>query len=98
MGGGGIGVIGSTGFSYESPDIDSGVGGCELLDLGFFKAYGLYNISVLGECWRSSITQFLDSHPIMWSDTSPTGDALIVKNAEQWLLIGDPSLRIGGIQ
>lgn len=98
LGGGGIGVIGSTGFSYESPDIDSGVGGCELLDLGFFKAYGLYNLTVLGDCWSSSITQFLDSHPIVWSDTSPTGDALIVKNAEQWLLIGDPSLRIGGIQ
>ena len=94
--GGSIATIASTALSYESPDIDSGVGGCELLDLGFFKEYGLNDIHVLGECWGKSASQFLDDHPINWSDNSSTGDALIVKNVEQWLLIGDPSLKIGG--
>lgn len=96
VGGGAIGVISSTAFSYESPDIDSGVGGCELLDIGFFREYNLNNTLLLGEYWRNSVSRFLDDHPINWSDKSPTGDALIAKNVEQWLLIGDPSLKIGG--
>jgi len=94
--GGSIAVIASTAFSYESPDIDSKTGGCELLDLGFFKEYNKNNSKLLGQYWKGSITQLLDDNSIDWLDNSSTGDALIVKNVEQWLLIGDPSLKIGG--
>ncbi|HDO19563.1 MAG TPA: hypothetical protein ENG74_02425 [Thermoplasmatales archaeon] len=96
IGGGCIAVIGSTGFSYESPDISSNRGGCEWLDIHFFEQYGRRNITVLGECWGKTITSFLQNFTIDWTDCSDDGDALIAKNVEQWLLIGDPSLRIGG--
>jgi hypothetical protein len=94
--GGGIAVISSTGFSYESSDIDSKRGGCEWLDIHFFEQYGQENITILGKCWGNTITRCLENFTINWNDTSKTGDALIVKNVEQWLLIGDPSLKIGG--
>ena len=94
--GGSIAVIGSTAFSYESSDINSGVGGCEQLDIKFFEQYGQKKITILGECWKGAIDSFLQNFTINWSDKSKTGDALIAKNCEQWLLIGDPSLKIGG--
>lgn len=94
--GGSIATISSTGLSYESSDIDSGLGGCEWLDILFFEEYTKSNTSILGECWANSISSFLQNFSIDWSDTSCTGDALIAKNVEQWLLIGDPSLKIGG--
>lgn len=94
--GGSIATIAATAFSYESPDIDSGNGGIEWLDMYFFGEYGLNHTDVLGETWGNTISSFLERFPINWSDNSSTGSALIAKNVEQWLLIGDPSLKIGG--
>lgn len=94
--GGCIAAIGATGYSYESPDINTGNGGIEWLDMHFFEQYGLQNQDILGDAWAGSITSFLQNFSIDWQDTSDTGSALIVKNVEQWLLIGDPSLKIGG--
>ena len=94
--GGSIATIGSTAFSYESPDINSNRGGIEKLDIQFFKQYGKNNYDILGECWKETIKAFLDDFPINWQDQSSNGDAIIVKNVQQWLLIGDPSLKIGG--
>lgn len=94
--GGSIATIASTGFSYESPDINVGVGGCEWLDMHFFGEYGLNGTDILGETWGNTITSFLQNFTIDWNDTSADGYALIAKNVEQWLLIGDPSLKIGG--
>lgn len=94
--GGSIATIASTGFSYESPDINVGVGGCEQLDMHFFGQYGLHGTDILGETWKNTITSFLQNFTIDWNDTSADGHALIAKNVEQWLLIGDPSLKIGG--
>lgn len=94
--GGSIATIASTGYSYESSDVDTKRGGCEWLDIHFFEEYQKSNSKILGECWGNTITHFLDNFTINWSDNSPYGDALIAKNVEQWLLIGDPSLKIGG--
>ena len=94
--GGSIATIGPTAFSYESPDINSNRGGIEWLDIQFFKEYGINDIDVLGECWSDTISAFLDNFSINWMDNSYDGDAIIVKNVQQWLLIGDPSLKIGG--
>jgi len=94
--GGCIGVIGSTAFSHESPDIDRGVGGCEWLDIHFYEQYAKNNFTILGECWANTVNSFLQNFSINWSDKSNTGDAIIAKNCQQWLLIGDPSLKIGG--
>ena len=94
--GGCIATIGSTAFSYESPDINLGVGGIEWLDIHFFYYYGIEHVDILGEIWGKTVHAFLDEHPIIWCDSSADGAALIAKNAEQWVLIGDPSLKIGG--
>jgi hypothetical protein len=96
--GGSIATIGSTAFSYESSDISSKRGGIEWLDIHFFEQYGTKDVDVLGKAWGNTVSSFLDSFPIDWSDTSVDGDAIIVKNVQQWLLMGDPSLKIGGYQ
>jgi len=75
--GGSIATIGSTAFSYESPDINSNRGGIEWLDIQFFKEYGINDIDVLGECWSDTISAFLDNFSINWMDNSYDGDAKI---------------------
>jgi hypothetical protein len=94
--GGSIATIGSTALSYESSDINRGRGGIEWLDISFFGEYGLNNTDILGETWGKAIIKFLQNFSINWNDNSPDGDACIVKNVEMWLLMGDPSLKIGG--
>jgi hypothetical protein len=94
--GGSIATIGATAFSYESPDINTGVGGIEWLDMNFFGEYGINNTRILGEVWGNTITNYLQNFSINWNDNSENGAALMAKNVEQWLLIGDPSLMIGG--
>jgi Peptidase family C25 len=94
--GGSIATIGATAFSYESPDISLGVGGIEWLDRQFFAEYGRNHTDILGNTWRKAVTAVLTSCPIDWSDNTVDGAALIAKNIEQWVLFGDPSLKIGG--
>jgi hypothetical protein len=94
--GGSIATIASTAYSYESSDIDSKRGGCEWLDIHFFEEYQNSKTKILGDCWMSTINKFLQNFSINWNDSSTYGDAIIAKNVEQWLLIGDPSLKIGG--
>jgi hypothetical protein len=94
--GGSIATIASTAFSYESADINTGNGGCEWLDMQFFSEYGQNKTDILGETWGNTITSFLDNFSIDYNDNSSKGHALIAKNVQQWLLIGDPSLKIGG--
>lgn len=94
--GGSIATIGPTAFSYESPDINLGYGGIEWLDRQFFAEYSLNHTDVLGDTWSGSITSVLRVCPINWSDNTIDGSAIIVKNVEQWVLFGDPSLKIGG--
>ena len=94
--GGSIATIAATAFSYESPDISRGEGGIEWLDMHFFEQYRKKNLKTLGEVWAKTIDAFLQNFTIDWDDPSENGSALIAKNVEEWLLIGDPSLRIGG--
>lgn len=94
--GGSIATIGSTAFSYESPDISLGYGGIEWLDRQFFAEYSLNHTDILGDTWKSTVTSVIKSCPINWFDSTANGAALIAKNIEQWVLFGDPSLKIGG--
>ncbi|MBP1662065.1 MAG: Chitinase [Thermoplasmatales archaeon] len=94
--GGSIATIGATAFSYESPDITLGYGGIEWLDRQFFAEYSLNQTDILGDTWSRSISAVLQACPFDWSDGSINGSAIIVKNIEQWVLFGDPTLKIGG--
>jgi len=101
IGGGSIATIGSTGLGYEAegengdldgdgknePDCVEALGG--YLETQFFKAYGNDSIDILGEAWGSAINQYLDIFPGM----NNRSDA---KTIEQWIIFGDPTLKIGG--
>jgi hypothetical protein len=94
--GGTIATIGATAFSYESPDINLGYGGIEWLDRQFFAEYSSNHTDVLGDTWKASIVSVLKACPVDWADSTIDGSAIIVKNIEQWVLFGDPSLKLGG--
>ncbi|RKX93476.1 MAG: hypothetical protein DRP84_08405 [Spirochaetes bacterium] len=94
--GGAIATIGPTALSYGPTDISSRKGGSDWLDMHFFESYGLKKKEILGEVWKETIKAFLQNFSINWNEKSPGDSALNAKNVEQWLLIGDPSLKIGG--
>ena len=98
--GGSVAVIGSTGLGYEQsgengdldgdgvnlPDACEALGG--YLELGFFQAYH-NGTRPLGALWNAAISQYLDHYPGMY-------DRDDAKTVEQWVLLGDPSLHVGG--
>ncbi len=100
--GGSISTIGNTGIGYgalgganddkdgdgvNDPDCIEKYGG--YIETLFFKMYGKENISILGETWGQAITNYLNVYPGMHDRTD-------AKTVEQWILFGDPSLKIGG--
>jgi len=99
--GGAIATIGNTGLGYEAGgevgDLDgNGINEpdcveslCGYLETGFFKGYQSHHINVLGKTWCYAIIEYLHIYPGMeqWSDA---------KTLEQWVLLGDPTLKIGG--
>ncbi len=98
--GGSIATIGCTGLGYGKEDKfhpENGGGGDWLNGL-FFKQYGQHNYSVLGDTWRYAISEYLDSYPIDYREHAFNDTALDAKTVQEWVLLGDPSLRIGGYQ
>jgi hypothetical protein len=99
--GGAIATIGSTGLGYEAsgdvgdlngdalnePDCVEALGG--YLQSQFFKSYGLGYTSNLGDTWGNAICGYLAAYPGMKNRSD-------AKTIEQWVLLGDPSLMIGG--
>ena len=96
--GGAIATLGSTGLGYGKEDKfhpeDGGAG--DWLDLLFFDACGRQDIDMLGRAWRHAIDTYLDQYPINWNATAFHDPALDAKTVEEWVLLGDPSLKIGG--
>jgi hypothetical protein len=94
-GGGAIATIGYTGLEWvatygwdndEIPDPIQYFSG--YIDNRFFYAYGVDGIEMLGEACGQAITDYIDAFPdpYIWD----------VKTPQQWCLLGDPSLKIGG--
>ncbi len=99
--GGTIATLGNTGLGYEAggelgdlngdgvnePDCVESL--CGYLETQFFKGYQVNHIDILGKNWCQAIGEYLRIYPGMdqWSDA---------KTLEQWVLFGDPSLKIGG--
>jgi len=96
--GGVIAIIGPTSSVAETPLITSKRGGMEWFDIHFFEEYNVNKTDILGETWGKTITNFLQNFSINWNDDSSNDSSLITKNVEVFLLIGDPSLKIGGYQ
>ena len=101
IGGGTIATIGNTGLGYgatgnttdwdgdgvDEPDCIERRGG--YIETQFFRAYGQDDIHILGETWGEAIKTFLEVYP-------PMLQVLDCKTVQQWALLGDPSLKIGG--
>lgn len=101
----GYGTIGD-GPVDEVPDsLPDGVPDCiqylgGWLEPHFFKVY-MDGKDVLGETWANTIADYLNHFPIDWSkdwvgERPYTIELVDCKTAQEWVLFGDPSLKIGG--
>jgi hypothetical protein len=86
--GGGIATLGNTAICKSEsgenyPDIYNGYLACR-----FFEIYG-NGTDIIGDIWKQEITKYVQIY-----DASE--DMLHCKAVENWVLLGDPSLRIGG--
>jgi hypothetical protein len=98
IGGGSIATIGNTGLGYGLigdydedgiPDCVQGLGGW--IGGRFFHSYGVEGKDILGETWGQTITDYINTFPC-------NKDQIDRKTIEEWVLIGDPSLKIGGYE
>jgi len=100
-GGGSIATLGNTGLGYgtvgengdldgdgvNDPDCVEALGG--YLERMFYKSYDESSTKILGDIWSGTITKYLTTFPGM-------ADQVDCKTVEEWPLIGDPTLKIGG--
>ena len=96
--GGTIATFGNTALGYGPDDyLDPNKGeGDDRLSPYFFEEIGINGNDILGECWAYAISSNLDYYPIYWDEPSYNDTSINVKSACEWLLMGDPSLKIGG--
>jgi len=90
-GGGAIGSTGNSGlgYGYVNADATAGLGGW--IEPRFFDAYANQSKDVLGEVHSQAIIDYIN---IIGNIDS---DQIDRKTIEEWTLIGDPSLKLGGI-
>jgi len=110
--GGAIAAIGCTGLGLTKEDRDNcwqndpnvlPTEGCsDFIDPQFFFRYindgGSTSGSdiLLGEMMGNTVSDYLDYFPINWSQCATNDSADDAKTVQQWVLFGDPSLKIGG--
>jgi hypothetical protein len=97
IGGGSIATLGCTGLGMTKEDKDSFSGAGDYLEPTFFYEYGVNGTNILGEVWGNTITKYLNKYPIDWNTPAAWDFAIDAKTVQQWALLGDPSLKIGGI-
>jgi len=86
---GAIATIGNTGYGYGVLGEWCTVGGVDnWITTEFFAQYGTEGKDILGEAHALAISRYIDEFV--------TGDKGDVKTVEQWVLLGDPSLKLGG--
>jgi hypothetical protein len=88
---GAIASIGNTGYGFGNLGEWCTVGGVDnWITTEFFKQYGTEGRNILGEAHGQSISSYIST----FSKTD-SGD---LQTVEQWVLFGDPSLKIGGYE
>jgi len=94
--GGAIASIGCTGLGYGTigdfdgdgiPDCIQYLGG--FIDSEFFRVYAQEGKDILGEAYGTTLTNYIAKFP-------PMEDKIDAKTVQEWVLMGDPSLKIGG--
>jgi hypothetical protein len=81
-------------MTKEDKDSFSGAG--DYLEPTFFYEYGVNGTDILGETWGKTIAGYLNKYPIDWETPAAWDYAIDAKTVQQWVLFGDPSLKIGG--
>ncbi|KYK20229.1 peptidase C25 [Thermoplasmatales archaeon SM1-50] len=91
--GGSIASIGNTGLGYGMPGVDLTTGGGDgWVTIEFFKQYGAEEQHILGQAHKQTIISYANTFDM--TDLA----AGHPKTIQQWALLGDPSLMIGGYQ
>ncbi len=94
---GAIATLGNTALGYGDTGGDrngNGIPDCVEFSGGyiedrFFEAYGNEGKHILGETWGTAVTNYINKYP-------PGEDNIDCKTIEEWVLLGDPTLMIGG--
>ncbi len=88
--GGAIASMGNTGLGYGVPHKDGNTGGGDAwITIEFFKQYG-EGYDILGEAYTQTLISYLNTFNM---EDLPAGHP---KTIQQWVLLGDPTLKIGG--
>ena len=97
-GGGAIATFGCTGLGLGTigDSNDDGIPDCiqfllTWLELQFFRVYA-NGTDILGETWGNAINDYVNTFLVENKDPAD------IKTVQEWVLLGDPSLKIGGYQ
>jgi hypothetical protein len=96
--GGAIVTIGNTGLGMGFPGYNYTEGLDGWLLPQFFKHYGMNRKMMVGDCFSAAITDYVNEFDIneeIYSHVED-GPGAVRQMVEQWELLGDPSLKIGG--
>lgn len=93
LNGGAIATLGTTGLCWYSCEFDGG--GTDWLNIQFFKEYQ-NGEKTIGKIWRNALTKYIAAFPVEWETPSGGDFSLRAKTVQEWTLLGDPSLTIGG--
>ncbi|RLF61197.1 MAG: hypothetical protein DRN16_03935, partial [Thermoplasmata archaeon] len=93
--GGGIATLGSTAIWHiATGDDGNGIPDCiekygGYMETLLFQKYAIDNYGILGDLWGNAITEYI-------FNGNPMSDKIDCKAVEEFILLGDPSLKIGG--
>lgn len=91
--GGAIASIGNTGLGYGMPGVDLTTGGGDgWITIEFFRQYGEHGEDILGQTHSQSVTTYLNTFDMNDLESGHP------KTVQQWVLLGDPTLQIGGYE
>lgn len=86
---GAIATMGNTGLGYGILGEDCLIGGLDGgICIEFFKQYGENGYHVLGDAYTQTLISYINTFDMLEDDH--------VKTLHQWVLLGDPTLMIGG--
>lgn len=105
--GGSIASLGSTGLGYTKYESITGgkADAWSYVTPRFFYEYNVKKIDILGDIWSNIIKNYLREFPIDWNTPSldyniessePKPDVINARTVQQFILLGDPTLKIGG--
>jgi len=93
---GAIACIGNTGYGYGNLGKWCNIGGVDnWITTEFFRQYGEEGHDILGEAFSQAIANYI-SHFKTTDDPDLRWDEGHEKTVQQWVLLGDPSLKMGG--